>query len=107
MSYTFPGESNDIDVMLSDSPHSITVGEVTKPCFYDIRSEVGEEVGNAAGQVLEMEIASIKADHFPALAEGATVTIRQLIELLWQQQYTVLRILSNGSMKELFLQRTL
>lgn len=106
MSYAFPCESDDLDVMLSDSPHTITVGEVTKPCFYDLRSEVGEEVGNAAGQVLEIEIASIKADHFPAIAEGVAVTVRQIEELTWQQQYTVLRILPNGSMKELLIKRT-
>ncbi len=104
MAYAFAGESEDLEAMLVGSPHSITVGVVTRRCFYDLRGELGEEVGGAAGQVLEIEIAAIKADHFPAIAEGDTVTIAD--EDGWQQQYAVLRVMPTGAMKELLLRRT-
>jgi hypothetical protein len=103
MAYAFAGESADLEVMLSDSPHSITVEGLTHRCFYDLRSELGEDAGGAAGQVLQIEVATIKADHFPALAEGDAVMIEE--DDAWQQQYVVLRVLPSGAMKELLLQR--
>lgn len=103
MAYIFPGESADIDVMLSDSPHSITVGGITRPCFYDLRGELGAEAGGAAAQVLQIEVATIKADHFPAIAEGSAVVIAE--QGAWTQNYTVLRIMPSGAFSELLLQR--
>ena len=104
MPYVFPGESADIEVMLGDSPHSITVGEVSRPCFYDLRGELGTEQASAASQVLQIEVATIKADHFPTIAEGDSATVAELGS--WQQQYTVLRVLPSGAFTELLLQRT-
>ncbi len=104
MAYVFPFESEDLEVMLSDSLHSIIVDGVTRPCFYDLRGELGEEPGGAAAQVLQIEVATIKADHFPAIMEGAAVTIAEKDS--WQRQYIVLRLMPAGSVMELFLQRT-
>ncbi len=103
MSYVFPNESEDLDVMLSDSLHTITVGAVTQPCFYDNSAQEGSFPGSDAAQVLQMETASIKTDHFPDLAEGDQVGITE--KETWQQDYTILRILKNGAMSELLLQR--
>ena len=103
MAYVFPNESEDLDVMLSDSPHTITAGSVTHPCFYDLEAREGNFPGSDAAQVLQMESVAIKTDHFPDMAEGAIVTIAEGTS--WQQDYTVLRILQSGAMSELLLQR--
>ena len=103
MSYAFPNESEDLDIMLSDSLHTITVGAITQPCFYDLSAQEGNFPGSDAAQVLQMETASIKTDHFPDLVEGDQVTIAEISA--WQQDYTILRILKNGAMSELLLQR--
>jgi hypothetical protein len=103
MAYVFPGESADLEVMLADSLHSITVDGVTHRCFYDLRGELGEDAGGAAGQVLQIEVATIKADHFPAIVEGDEVSIAE--ESGWQQQYIILRVMPSGAMKELLLQK--
>jgi hypothetical protein len=105
--YSFPGESADLDVMLADSPHSITVAGVTRPCFYDLRSEVGPVTGSAAPQVLEMEIATVKTADYPAIADGAAVSVAEWDGLLqaWTVNYTVLRHLRGSAFTELMLQR--
>jgi len=103
MPYVFASESDDLDVMLSDSPHSITHNGITHPCFYDLAAETGSEPSGAAAQVLEMETAGVKADAFPHIAEGDTVTINENGRRL--RDYLVLQVTRNGGMKELFLQR--
>lgn len=107
MPYTFATEDEDLEIMLADSLHSITVGGVTHQCLFELRGELGEETGGAAAAVLEIEVATIKADHFPAIAEGASVTIQETVAGTnsWQRQYTVLRLLPAGALTELLLQR--
>lgn len=102
MPYVFPGESEDLEAMLDDSLHSITLGDVTRPCFYELRSEPGEEAGGGAAQVLQVEVATIKADHFPDIAEGDTVTIAEADS--WHRDYAVVRVMPAGAMKDLVLQ---
>jgi hypothetical protein len=104
MAYAFTGEKEDLEAMLADSLHSLTSGSETHPCFYDLRGELGEAQSGAAPLVLELEIATILADHFPGIAEGDPVTVTE--KDAWQQQYTVLRIMPSGPLRELFLQRT-
>lgn len=102
MTYSFPGESEDLDAMMDDSPHVITIGGTPHTCFYELRGELGEDAGGAAAQVLQMEIATVKAEHFPAIAEGSSASISGPG---LSQDYTVLRIMQVGSMTELLLQR--
>jgi hypothetical protein len=102
VTYSFPGEDEDLDAMLDDSPHRITVSGATQPCFYELRGELGEEAGGAASQVLQMEVATVKAAHFPDIAEGSSASISGPG---LSQDYTVLRIIQVGSMTELLLQR--
>lgn len=89
--------------MLADSPHTITVAGVTRPCFYDLRAELGTVPGSAAPQVLQIESATIKAVDFPGIAEGASVTIAEY--LVEHGTYTVLRLLRAGALVELWLKR--
>lgn len=103
MAYVFPGESEDIEVMLGDSPHSITAGGVTGRCFYEVRSDLGEETAGAAGRVLDIELATVASGRFPALREGDPVTISD--DAGTQRQYVVIRIMASGPMRELMLQR--
>lgn len=103
MAYSFPGESADLDVMLADSPHSLTVAGVTRPCFYDLRGELGTMTGSAAPQVLQMEIVTVKAADFPGIAEGAAVTVTETDG--WMATYTVLRLLRGSAFVELLLKR--
>jgi len=103
VTYCFPSEDEDLDVMLDDSPHQITVSGTVHPCFYELRGELGDESGGAAAQVLQMEVATVKAEHFPDIDEGSCASISGPG---LSQTYTVLRIMQVGSMTELLLQRT-
>jgi len=103
--YAFATESDDLDVMLADSPHIIMREGVRYPCFYDISAADGAEPGGAAAQVLQMETASVKAEHFPDIKEGETVEITE--PGLWTRDYIVLQAMQNGGMKELILQAVL
>jgi hypothetical protein len=105
VAYSFPGERADLDMMLADSPHTITVGTVTRPCFYDLRADVGAVPGSAAPQVLELEVATVKADDFPGIADGAAVSITEAGDDGWTADYTVLRRLRGSAFVELLLQR--
>jgi len=105
MPYVFETESADLDMMLSDSMHSITRNSIRRQCFYDLASDTGDEPGGAAAQVLEMETAGVKADHFPDIAEGDAVSVSE--KRGWTRNYMVVQITRNGSMKELLLQRVL
>lgn len=110
MVYIFPEERADTAAMLQESLHGITLGGVEKPCFYELRSELAE-MGGAAAQVLEVEVATVLVADFPAVAEGdaATVTERDAMNLagavVWQQAYTVLRVTRDGPLADLLLQR--
>jgi hypothetical protein len=106
VAYSFPGESADLDVMLADSPHSLTVDTVTRPCFYDLRAELGPVTGSAAPQVLQLEVATVKAADFPGIAEGASVSLTEAGPDGWTVTYTVLRRLAGSAFVELLLQRT-
>jgi len=103
MAYVFETESEDMDVMLADSMHTIAWNGVLRPCFYDIMSETGIEPGGASAQVLEMETAGVKDTDFPGLKEGDAVSISEING--WTQNYTVIQASRNGCMKDLILQR--
>jgi len=103
MPYAFASESEDVDCMLADSMHSLTWNGAKHPCFYDLSTETGLEPGGAAAQGLEMETASVKADHFPDLAEGDTVLIAETNA--WEQEYQVIQAYHNGCMLDLLLHR--
>lgn len=104
MPETFVGEAADLDAMLEDSPHTVTIGVLTRPCFFDSRAEVDTLTGSAAPQVQQIEIATVKADAFPGLAEGQAATIAEY--LVVQRTYVIVRILRSGPMAELWLQRS-
>lgn len=103
MAFSFPNESIDIDAMLGDSPHSITASAVTHPCFYDLRGESQEMEGSAAPHIHQVEVATVKAEHFPAIKQDDSVSVSE--GAIWQQAYKVLQVLPAGSMFELLLQR--
>jgi hypothetical protein len=103
MVYSFPNEGTDLDVMLADSRHSITVGTDSHKCFYDLRGQAEEMDGSAAPLIHQVEVATVKREHFPNIKQGDTAAVSEAS--VWSQSYTVLEVVPAGALLELLLQR--
>jgi hypothetical protein len=66
---------DDIPTMFTDSPHSITVGGVTEPCWYDVRDEVVLGQGGVGGQLMRLEIATVRTTDFPGVSNDSLCTM--------------------------------
>jgi hypothetical protein len=104
MPYVFAVEPGDMDAMLADSMQSATIGEVTAQCFYDLRTEMGDELSGAAGKPMLVETAAVKTDAFPPIRIGDTVTVADDASA-WSRGYAVLMTVENGCVTEMVLQR--
>lgn len=68
-------EDDDIDTMLDDSPHSITIAGVTTGCWFDDGEELSLDGRGSLSQVKETAQAYIKTSAFPTLAGNAACVI--------------------------------
>ncbi len=96
--------AGDIKTMLADSPHSITIGNVTEQCIFDDWDEVVLEGEGGAGQVVRATRAQVETTLFPAVKGDDAVRINfdgQSVE------YKVWRSLlqGDGAITELYLRK--
>lgn len=96
---------DDIPAMFADSPHSITLGGVTKPCWYDVRDEVVLGQGGVGGQLMRLEIATVRSTDFPAVSSDMPCTMHG--DPVDSVDFTVYeaRDGGDGATKELLLRR--
>jgi len=92
----------DILAMFADSPHTITAGEVTGPCWlddFDQEVELGRPDGG--GQVVRVRKATVQTGVFPDIKNDVVVAVGggdTLFYTVWNH----LRI-GDGALTELYL----
>ena len=65
---------DDLDSLMTDSPHTITVGAVTKKCWFDKFDSVQQDA-TGGGQIIAVITALVKTDDFPSVKVGDSVVI--------------------------------
>lgn len=90
----------DVDTMLTDWGHSITIGGVTKPCLFDERDEVGLEQDGGAGQVMRVAVAMIKTSDFPSVKNDDACIVDSLSYTVWRRL-----LQGDGAITELLLRK--
>jgi hypothetical protein len=92
----------DIEAMFADSPHIITIGEVSGPCWFDEFDHQLVE-GRDEPLISRARKATVQTSVFPGVAIGDEVTIED--EADQEQDYIVLnRVrLDDGALTDLFL----
>ena len=93
-------EDGDIDTMLVDSPHSITIASVTAPCIFDDREEIALEQDGGGGQVVRVTVAQVKTSTFPNVKGDDPVQVNSIEYKVWR---TLLQ--DDGAITELFLRK--
>lgn len=106
MAWDLPGE---VETMLSDSPHTFTVGATTHLCLFEERDEPGESLNGAAPQMMHLEVATIRTADFPALKGSDAITIKELDPMtgaeVWSRNYIYFKRAQNGALTDLLLRR--
>ena len=74
MALSFTRDS-DIPAMFADSPHTITVGEITRPCWFDDFEEVLEGERRSGPEISRVARATVQTSAFPNIAIGDEVVI--------------------------------
>jgi hypothetical protein len=103
-----PDTISDLDIALSDSPYSITVGAVTKACIFvegdsvALALERGGHFGGAGGQIAGHAVATVRTDAFPAIKGNDACTVS---DGTTPRNFTVWRRLriQDGAVTELIL----
>jgi hypothetical protein len=75
----------DVDTMLADWGHSITIAGVTKPCLFDERDEVGLEQDGGAGQIMRVAVALVKASDFPNVKNDDACVVDGVSYTVWRR----------------------
>ena len=77
-------EDGDIDTMLADSPHSITIASLTAPCIFDDREEIALEQDGGGGQVVRVTMAQVKTSTFPNVKGDDPVQVNSIEYKVWR-----------------------
>jgi hypothetical protein len=92
----------DIEAMFADSPHTITAGAVTEPCWFDEAQEVVLDDALSGGQITYSPAAIVQTSKFPDVAKGDQVSISDGTEARTFEVWRARR-LDDGALKELLL----
>jgi hypothetical protein len=99
----------DLDTIFADSPHTITVSAVTKPCWFTEADDVQLQQAHGSGQITAEAVATIKTADFPSVKGGDPCTITHTAPNGTQTTvtYTVWRRLriQDGAATELLLRK--
>jgi len=80
----------DIALLFTDSPHAITVGEVTEPCLFDEFDDSVMEGQPGGGQMITIPRATIQTSKFPGIKIGDELSISDGAEtrdfVVWNHQ---------------------
>lgn len=90
----------DMDAMLADWGHSITIAGVTKPCLYDERDEIGLEQDGGAGQIMRVAVATIKTSDYPNVTNDDACIVDGVSYTVWRRLRQ-----GDGTITELYLRK--
>ena len=93
-------QEEDIDTVLADSPDTITIAGVTKPCVFSEHHEVVLEHEGRAGQIVLASIALVKTADFPNVKGDDACVVNGANYKVWRR----LRV-QDGAMTELYLRQ--
>ncbi len=90
----------DVDTMLADWGHSITIAGVTKPCLFDERDEVGLEQNGGAGQIMRVAVVLVKTSDFPNVKNDDACVVDGVSYTVWRRLRQ-----GDGAITELLLRK--
>ncbi len=90
----------DVDTMLADWGHSITIAGVTKPCLFDERDEVGLEQNGCAGQIMRVAVVLVKTSDFPNVKNDDACVVDGVSYTVWRRLRQ-----GDGAITELLLRK--
>jgi len=90
----------DMDTMLADWGHSITIGGITKSCLKDQRHERRLEHDGGAGQKVHVIEVKIKTTDFPTVKNGDACVVDGVNYTIWDSGE-----IEDGALTLLFLRK--
>jgi hypothetical protein len=90
----------DVDTMLADWGHSITIAGVTRPCLFDERDAIGLEQDGGAGQIMRVAVATIKTSDFPNVMNDDACVVDGVSYTVWRRLRQ-----GDGAITELLLRK--